>query len=107
MSPTAYLLFLAILGFPILVCEFAVGRSSRSSCVRSFQALEPEGSRFHHFGPLGMAGNYLLMMFYTTVAGWMLHYFYLTASGAFTGAAGRKPWGMSSFSLPFSASTQH
>ena len=81
-----YLLFLAILGFPILVCEFAVGRSSRSSCVRSFQALEPEGSRFHHFGPLGMAGNYLLMMFYTTVVGWMMCYFWKSLTGDFTAA---------------------
>ena len=81
-----YLLFLAILGFPILVCEFAVGRSSRSSCVRSFQALEPEGSRFHHFGPMGMAGNYLLMMFYTTVAGWMMCYFWKSLAGDFTAA---------------------
>lgn len=81
-----YLLFLAILGFPILVCEFAVGRSSRSSCVRSFRALEPEGSQFHHYGPLGMAGNYLLMMFYTTVAGWMMCYFWKSMTGAFTAA---------------------
>ena len=81
-----YLLFLAILGFPILVCEFAVGRSSRKSCASSFQALEPEGSRFHCFGPLGMAGNVLLMMFYTTVAGWMLCYFWKSLTGDFSAA---------------------
>ena len=76
-----YLLFLTILGFPILVCEFAVGRSSRKSCVASFQVLEPKGSRFHHFGILGMAGNILLMMFYTTVAGWMMCYFWKSLTG--------------------------
>ena len=75
-----YLLFLAVLGIPILVCEYAVGRSSRKSCVASFQVLEPKGSKFHCYGVLGMGGNYLLMMFYTTVAGWMLHYFYMTAA---------------------------
>ena len=79
-----YLLFLAILGFPILVCEFAVGRSSRKSCVASFQVLEPKGSRFHHFGILGMAGNILLMMFYTTVAGWMMCYFWKSLTGVFS-----------------------
>lgn len=79
-----YLLFLAILGFPILVCEFAVGRSSRKSCVASFQVLEPKGSRFHHFGILGMAGNILLMMFYTTVAGWMMCYFWKSLTGGFS-----------------------
>lgn len=79
-----YLLFLAILGFPILVCEFAVGRSSRKSCVASFQVLEPKGSRFHHFGVLGMAGNILLMMFYTTVAGWMMCYFWKSLTGVFS-----------------------
>lgn len=79
-----YLLFLAILGFPILVCEFAVGRSSRKSCVASFQVLESKGSRFHHFGILGMAGNILLMMFYTTVAGWMMCYFWKSLTGVFS-----------------------
>ena len=79
-----YLLFLTILGFPILVCEFAVGRSSRKSCVASFQVLEPKGSRFHHFGILGMAGNILLMMFYTTVAGWMMCYFWKSLTGVFS-----------------------
>lgn len=79
-----YLLFLVILGFPILVCEFAVGRASRRSCASSFQVLEKKGSNFHHFGALGMAGNYLLMMFYTTVAGWMMCYFWKCLTGQFT-----------------------
>lgn len=79
-----YLLFLAILGFPILVCEFAVGRSSRKSCAASFQILEPEGSQFHRYGVLGMLGNVLLMMFYTTVAGWMMCYFWKCLVGDFS-----------------------
>ena len=81
-----YLVFLVILGFPIMVCEFSVGRASKASCATSFKRLEPKGTRWHKFGYFGMAGNYLLMMFYTTVAGWMLYYFYRTASGEFSGA---------------------
>lgn len=79
-----YLVFLAILGFPIMVCEFSVGRGSQKSCATSFRVLEPEGTRWHHFGYFGMAGNYLLMMFYTTVAGWMMYYCYRCLSGEFT-----------------------
>lgn len=82
-----YLVFLAIMGIPILVCEYAVGRSSRRSCAASFRVLEPEGSQFHHYGVLGMCGNYLLMMFYTTVAGWMMCYFWKSLAGDFTAAA--------------------
>lgn len=82
-----YLIFLAILGFPIMVCEFSVGRGSQKSCATSFRELEPEGTRWHHFGYFGMAGNYLLMMFYTMVAGWMMYYCYRCLSGEFTGAA--------------------
>ena len=81
-----YLLFLAILGIPILVCEYAVGRSSRKSCVASFRALEPKDSQFHKYGGLAMAGNVLLMMFYTTVAGWMMCYFWKCLIGQFTAA---------------------
>ena len=81
-----YLLFLVILGFPIMVCEFSVGRASKASCATSFKRLEPKGTRWHKYGYFGMAGNYLLMMFYTTVAGWMLYYFYRTASGEFSQA---------------------
>lgn len=79
-----YLIFLAILGFPIMVCEFSVGRGSRKSCATSFKVLEPEGSRWHNYGYLGMAGNYLLMMFYTMVAGWMMYYCYRSAVGEFS-----------------------
>lgn len=82
-----YLIFLAILGFPIMVCEFSVGRGSQKSVATSFKELEPKGSKWHNFGYFGMAGNYLLMMFYTMVAGWMLYYCFRTASGEFTGHA--------------------
>ncbi|GAB2044772.1 sodium-dependent transporter [Agathobaculum sp. TL06] len=81
-----YVLFLIILGLPIMTMEFAVGRASQKSPVRAYQALEKSGQKWHIHGYLAMIGNYLLMMFYTTVCGWMLHYFYLTASGRFEGA---------------------
>ncbi len=81
-----YLVFLAILGFPIMVCEFSVGRGSQKSCATSFKVLEPKGTKWHNFGYFGMAGNYLLMMFYTMVAGWMLYYCYRCLTGEFTGS---------------------
>ena len=80
-----YLFFLIILGLPVMTMEFAMGRASRKSPVRLYQQLEPKGSKWHLHGYAAMAGNYLLMMFYTTVAGWMLHYFVDIASGAFRG----------------------
>lgn len=79
-----YLLFLLIIGYPIMVCEFSVGRCSQASCATSFKRLEKEGSRWHKFGILGMIGNYVLMMFYTMVAGWMLYYFAKSLMGEFT-----------------------
>ncbi|MBE5895973.1 MAG: sodium-dependent transporter, partial [Lachnospiraceae bacterium] len=81
-----YLFFLAILGIPVLTVEFALGRASRKSPVRLYQALEPKGSKWHIHGYFAMAGNYLLMMFYATVAGWMLQYFVKMAKGEFIGA---------------------
>ena len=71
-----YLFFLLIFGFPILVMEFAVGRSSKRGVGRSFAILEKPGHKWHYAGIPMIAGNYLLMMFYTTVTGWMLYYFY-------------------------------
>ena len=81
-----YVIFLLILGLPIMTMEFAVGRASQKSPVRAYQVLEKPGSRWHIHGYLAMIGNYLLMMFYTTVCGWMLHYFSRTAAGRFGGA---------------------
>ena len=80
-------LILIILGIPIMTMEFAVGRASQKSPVRAYQALEKPGQKWHIHGYVALIGNYLLMMFYTTVCGWMFHYFYLTASGRFEGAA--------------------
>lgn len=82
-----YLVFLIVLGLPILVCEFAVGRASRQSTARAFHTLEPEGSNFHNYSYMGMIGNYMLMMFYTMVAGWMMYYCYATAAGKLQGAS--------------------
>ena len=80
-----YLLFLLILGLPIMTMEFAIGRASQKSPVKAYYALEKPGQKWHIHGYITLIGCYLLMMFYTTVAGWMLHYFYLTATGKFTG----------------------
>ena len=80
-----YLLFLIILGLPIMTMEFAVGRASRNSPVRAYQALEKPGQKWHIHGYFTLIGCYLLMMFYTTVAGWLLHYFYMTATGKLAG----------------------
>lgn len=80
-----YLIFLILLGLPIMTMEFAVGRASQKSPVKAYYALEKPGQKWHIHGYITLIGCYLLMMFYTTVAGWMLHYFYLTATGKFTG----------------------
>lgn len=80
-----YLFFLVIMGIPVMTMEFAVGRASRKSIIRSFETLEKPGQKWHLHGYLGMAGNYLLMMFYTTVTGWMLYYFYQMLTGRFEG----------------------
>ncbi len=80
-----YLIFLVILGLPIMTMEFAVERASRKSPVRAYQALEKPGQKWHIHGYFTLIGCYLLMMFYTTVAGWMLHYFYMTAAGKLAG----------------------
>lgn len=80
-----YLVFLAILGLPIMVAEFAVGRASVRSAAMSFDVLEPAGTKWHLYKYGAIAGNLLLMMFYTTISGWMLYYIYLMASGRFDG----------------------
>lgn len=78
-----YLLFLVVLGLPIVVMEFAVGRASQKSAALSFEVLEPKGGRWHQGKCIALAGNYLLMMFYTTVAGWMILYFVKMMMGDF------------------------
>ncbi len=81
----AYLFFLVALGLPIMVMEFSVGRGSRKSVAQSFAVLEPKGTKWHWYGYAAMAGNYLLMMFYTTIGGWMLAYFVKMAAGELSG----------------------
>lgn len=76
-----YLIFLAILGIPVLSMEFAIGRAAQKSPVKMYQELEPKGTVWHIHGKVAMIGGYLLMMFYTTVAGWMVRYFVSTAAG--------------------------
>lgn len=78
-----YLLFLVILGLPVVVAEFAVGRASQRSVAKSFDVLEPKGTKWHLVKYMDIAGNYILMMFYTTVAGWMLLYFFKMMKGDF------------------------
>lgn len=80
-----YLIFLAILGIPVLSMEFAIGRASQKSPVKMYQELEPKGTVWHIHGKVAMIGGYLLMMFYTTVAGWMVRYFVSTAAGDLSG----------------------
>ncbi len=80
-----YLLFLIILGGPIMIMEFAIGRASRQNIGLSLKTLEPQGGKWHLYGPVAIAGNYLLMMFYTTIAGWLLYYFYSSITGDLSG----------------------
>lgn len=78
-----YLFFLLTLGLPIMVVEFAIGRASQKSIGYAYEKLEPAGSKWHIHKYFAIAGNYLLMMFYTTVGGWMLAYFFKMAKGEF------------------------
>ncbi|MBO5228353.1 MAG: sodium-dependent transporter [Lachnospiraceae bacterium] len=80
-----YLFFLIVMGVPMLTMEFAIGRASRKSPLLACKVLEKPGQKWHWHGVMAMIGNYMLMMFYTTVAGWMLHYFVATAKGSFVG----------------------
>ena len=80
-----YLFFLVILGIPVLTMEFSIGRAAQKSPAKMYEQLEPKGSKWHLHGKVSLIGCYLLMMFYTTVAGWMLHYFYMTAAGKLSG----------------------
>ncbi len=81
-----YLVFIFMLGLPIITMELAVGRASQKSIATSFNVLEKKGQKWHWMGFAGMLGNYLLMMFYTTIAGWMLGYFFKFTTGRFDGA---------------------
>jgi neurotransmitter:Na+ symporter, NSS family len=76
-----YLIFLAILGFPIMTMEFAIGRAAQRNLAGAMTALEPKGSKWHIYGHLGILGNLILMMFYTSVAAWTLAYLYHSIAG--------------------------
>jgi len=80
-----YLLFLVILGLPIMIMELSVGRGARQNIGKAFRTLEPKGTKWHIYGHIGIAGNYLLMAFYTTVTGWILSYLFATFRGQLTG----------------------
>jgi len=80
-----YIFFLIVLGVPVMTMEFSIGRASQKSPVKLYQQLEPKGSKWHIHGYVSLLGNYLLLMFYTSVAGWLLQYFVDTAAGKFTG----------------------
>ena len=79
-----YLIFLLIMGVPILTMELAVGRASRKSAVLAYKALEKPGSKWHIHGWVAILGCIILMMYYTTVSGWMVDYFVKFATGTFT-----------------------
>ncbi|MBR5577579.1 MAG: sodium-dependent transporter [Lachnospiraceae bacterium] len=80
-----YLFFLIVLGVPVMTMEFAMGRASRKSPVKLYDELAPKNSKWYIHGYVAMLGNYILMMFYTTVTGWMIQYFVDTARGKFVG----------------------
>ena len=82
-----YLFFLIVLGVPVMTMEFAMGRAAQKSPVRMYQELEPKGSKWHIHGIFALVGNIILMMFYTNVSGWMLQYFFKTATGELDGLA--------------------
>ncbi len=82
-----YILFLTVLGIPILTMELSLGRASRKSIVQAYKKLEPKGSKWHIHGWFALAGNYLLMMFYTSVSGWMVDYGWKFATGSFEGVS--------------------
>ena len=78
-----YLAFLVLMGIPVLTMELAVGRASRKSAVLSYKTLEKPKSKWHIHGWFAIIGCYVLMMYYTTVSGWMVSYFGKFLTGAF------------------------
>ncbi len=82
-----YLVFLVILGIPVMVCEFSIGRRAQRSAAKAFDVLEPKGTKWHHLKYISIIGCYMLMMFYTTVTGWFLYYCFRHIRGDFVGAS--------------------
>lgn len=80
-----YLFFLLTMGVPVMTMEFALGRASRKSVVKMYDEIEPKGSKWHWHGVVAMIANYVLLMFYTVVTGWLIRYFVDTAKGDFAG----------------------
>ena len=81
-----YLVFLVILGVPVMTMEYAMGRATRKSILPAYRELEPKGSKWHIMGYFAIAGNYVILMFYSIVSGWILRYFWLMVTGTFVGA---------------------
>ena len=79
-----YFIFLLIIGVPVMSMELAIGRRSRKSGAEGFREIEKKGSKWHIVGYTSIIGCYLLMMFYTSVAGWMISYFWKFLSGSFS-----------------------
>ena len=80
-----YVFFLVTMGLPVMTMEFSLGRASQKSPASLYRELAPKGSKWHLHGYAALAGNYILMMFYTSVAGWLLQYFVMSARGKFVG----------------------
>ena len=109
-----YLLFLLFVGLPVLIMEFSVGRASKRNMAHALEKLEPKGTWWHKFGIMSPIGNYLLMMFYIPIAGWMLCYCWFMLNGTlevpteqvpavFSGMLG-SPWTMLFWTVVVSAS---
>ncbi len=79
-----YLVFLLLIGLPVMTMEFAIGRGSRKNIVGAYNVLEPKGTRWHIAGPFSYIGNYILLMFYTAITGWLLYYFIICMTGTFS-----------------------
>ncbi len=88
-----YIAFLLLLGIPVMVAELSVGRASQRSIASSFEVLERPGQKWHWMKYLGIGGNYLLMMFYTTISGWMFIYFFKYLNGSIMSAHGSEELG--------------
>lgn len=80
-----YLVFLLIMGLPIMTMEFSIGRGGRKNIVGAYKALEPKGSKWHIAGPFAIIGNYMLLFYYIPITGWLLYYFASSITGTFTG----------------------
>ncbi|MDY6304465.1 MAG: sodium-dependent transporter, partial [Oribacterium sp.] len=85
-----YLCFLCLMGIPIITMEYAVGRASHRSIYPAFKTLEKPGTKWHIWGWFAMAGNYVLLMYYSVISGWILYYLWLLLSGTFDGATTEK-----------------